>query len=482
MNRISQWMMSIAVVLISNLILSSRAPAQSLTTLYSFGGTDGYSADALIQGTDGNLYGATRYGGVPDHGTLFQLTPAGSVTWLYDFCSHLPCKEGAWPNGIIQATDGNFYGTTEKGGRSSNTQGTFFRFTSGTLTTLNSFVSADGTAPFAGVIQATNGDFYGTTPQGGAHASGTVFKVTAEGKITTLYSFCSQSNCTDGANPYARLLQATDGNFYGTTEMGGGGACAQGCGTVFRITPEGTLTTLYSFCSQTGCADGKNPVAGLVQGTNGELYGTTQTGGDGSKCPSFGCGTVFKITADGTLSTLHVFNGSLLPNELMQASDGNFYGTTQVGGSGTGTIFKMTPGGKLTLVYSFCLQTGCMDGAMPVAPLVQDTAGDFYGTTTEGGSGGLSESLGTIFRLSLGLGPFVKAQTSIGTIGETIGILGTDLTGASSVLFNGVAATFTIVSASEITATVPAGASSGFIEVQTPAGTLISSAKFRVKN
>jgi hypothetical protein len=142
----------------------------------------------------------------------------------------------------------------------------------------------------------------------------------------------------------------------------------------------------------------------------------------------------------------------------------------------------MTPGGKLTLVYSFCLQTGCMDGAMPVAPLVQDTAGDFYGTTTEGGSGGLSESLGTIFRLSLGLGPFVKAQTSIGTIGETIGILGTDLTGASSVLFNGVAATFTIVSASEITATVPAGASSGFIEVQTPAGTLISSAKFRVKN
>ena len=300
------------------------------------------------------------------------------------------------------------YGTTEYGG--ANRYGTVFKITpSGALTKLYSFCSqsgcADGANPFGPLVQATDGNLYGTTQIGGANTSGcggqgcgTVFKITPSGTLTTLYSFCSQSGCPDGANPQAGLVQATNGDFYGTTSSGG----ANGGGTVFKITPSGTLTTLYSFCSQSGCPDGAHPW-GLVQATNGSLYGTTLLGGANSQ------GTVFRITPSGTLKTLQNFKGPNGANPyagLVQANDGNFYGTTGGGGANNdGTVFKITPSGALTTLYSFCSQSGCKDGANPYAGLVQATNGNLYGTTLYGGAkttgcGGFG--CGTVFKITPG--------------------------------------------------------------------------------
>jgi uncharacterized repeat protein (TIGR03803 family) len=237
-------------------------------------------------------------------GTVFKVTPSGTLTTLYSFCAQTNRTDGDAPNGLIQATNGDFYGTTYEGGANvgagafGNGGGTVFKITlSGTLTTLYSFCSqsgcTDGEYPVAGLVQATNGDLYGTTEFGGANACppfngcGTVFKITPSGTLTTLYSFCSQSGCTDGANPSAGLVQATNGDFYGTTGLGG----ASNDGMVFKITPSGAVTTLYSFCSQggSGCTDGVGPTAGLVQDTNGDLYGTESAGGPAATARSSAC-------------------------------------------------------------------------------------------------------------------------------------------------------------------------------------------------
>jgi uncharacterized repeat protein (TIGR03803 family) len=327
---------------------------------------------------------------------------------------------------------------------------------------------------------------------GGASNDGTVFKITPTGTLTTLYSFCSKSVCTDGNGPFAGLAQATNGELYGTTVWGGANTNPDfpgGGGTVFKITPSGTLTTLYRFCSQSGCTDGARPAAGLVQATSGELYGTTVAGGANTN-PDFpsGGGTVFKITPSGTLTTLYRFcsqsgctDGALPQAALVQASDGYLYGTTsQEGANGNyGTVFKITPSGALTTLYSFCSQSGCTDGSMDgntAAGLVQATNGDLYGTTELDGANGD----GTVFRLSVGLGPFVETLPTSGKVGAAVKILGTNLTGATSVSFDGTAAVFTVASASEITTTVPNGAATGTVQVVTPSGTLSSNVPFRV--
>ena len=380
---------------------------QAFTTLASFDGTDGELPDAApVQATDGNLYGTTWNGGASDLGTVFKTTPAGTLTTLYNFCRQSGCADGANPvAGLVQAANGDFYGTTSYGGTTN--KGTVFRITpSGTLTTLHSFCSlsgcTDGSLPYAGLVQATNGNLYGTTQGGGAHNGGTVFKVTPSGALTTLYSFCRESGCGDGDWPEAGLVQATNGDFYGTTYFGGAG----GDGTVFKITPTGTPTTLYSFCSQGAhpvCTDGGMPTAGLVQAADGNFYGTTEYGG-ASAC-EYGCGTIFKITPNGTLTTLH----------------------------------------------SLCSQTNCTDGEYPFAGLVQATNGDLYGATTAGGANG---GYGMVFGLYVGLAPFVGTQPTSGEVGAAVKILGTNLTGATSVTFNGAAAAFTVVSPSLITTTV----------------------------
>jgi uncharacterized repeat protein (TIGR03803 family) len=298
---------------------------------------------------------------------------------------------------LVQATDGNFYGTTAYGGASANCYlgcGTVFKITPlGTLTTLHSFNGTDGEFPFAGLVQGTDGNLHGTTTAGGANGRGTVFSITSAGSLTTIYSFCAQSNCTDGANPYGDLVQATKGNFYGTTSAGG----ANGQGTVFSITPGGFLTTIYSFCAQSNCTDGANPYGGLVQATNANLYGTTAGGGNGG-------GTVFSITPGGSLTTIYSFCALIQctdgfgPAAVLVQADGNFYGTTGDGGDATncnpgcGTVFRVTAGGGFTTLYAFDFT----HGAYPWG-LVQATDGNFYGATEQGGAYGT----GTVFKLGV---------------------------------------------------------------------------------
>jgi uncharacterized repeat protein (TIGR03803 family) len=276
------------------------------------------------------------------------------------------------------------------------------------------------------LIQASNGNFYGTT-SGQNNGYGTAFKITPSGTLTTLYSFCSQNGCTDGEHPFAGLTPASDGNLYGTTKEGGS---SEG-GTVFKITLAGTLTTLYSFCSQSGCTDGELPEGALVQGTDGNLYGTTYEGGStsNSNCP-VGCGVIFSISTGGAFST--------------------------------------------TISFDYT------NGGFPISGLVQDTSGTFYGGTVGGGNSKCYPGCGTIYSLAVGLGAFVETEPTSGKVGASVKILGTNLTGATSVTFNGTAATFKVASPSLITTTVPAGATTGTVKVTTPQGTFTSNVVFRV--
>lgn len=258
--------------------------------------------------------------------------------------------------------------------------------------------------------------------QGGPKGDGTIFRVTRWGRLTTLHTFSGP----DGKSPRAALILGSDGNFYGTTSTGGANDSAlcdgTGCGTIFKITPEGVLTTLYRFCARRDCADGQWPTSSLVEGTDGNFYGTNYGGG------AFNYGTAFKITPEGRLTTLHSFSLS--------------------------------------------------DGAIPYAGLVQGSDGAFYGTTSSGGDP--TCSCGTIFSLSTGLAPFVKTLPTTGGVGTTVMLLGNNLLGSTSVTFNGVAAAFQIISDTEIQATVPTGATTGTVDVTTSAGTLNSNVAFRV--
>ena len=458
-------------------ITTTSLPAQTFTSLWSFNGKDGANPfGTLVQAANGRLYGTTIRLGFYGDGTAFKITTDGSLNNLHNFCTQEGCPDGAEPEGLVLAANGDLYGVTYFGGASH--VGNFYQLTpTGGVTPLYSFCSQSACPqhPEAGLIQGTYGDFYGVTQSGGDFNGGFVYKITPSGSLTTLYSFCSQKGCADGEVPVASLIQAVDGNFYGTTSSGG----AYGHGTVFSISSGGLLTTIYSFCSQTACTDGSDPVAALVQSTDGSFYGTTYYGG------TTNLGTVFRITPSGTFTTLHSFcsensctDGEGSWAQLIQATDGNFYGATYTGGdNGGGTIFDMSPDGALTTLYSFCAQASCADGQTVYAGLVQDTDGSFYGTTYSGGNYGF----GTVFRLSVGLAPFVTTLPGLGNPGSTIRILGTNLTGATGVTFNGASASFTVLGPTEITATVPAGATTGTVQVVTPTGTLSSNVAFRVR-
>jgi uncharacterized repeat protein (TIGR03803 family) len=461
MRKINWGMMACGVFLLWA-TLAVAQPAQTFTSLHSFNGTDGANPQAgLLQGTDGNLYATTEDGGASGKGTIFKITSSGTLTALHSFAG----TDGSLPMaGLVQAANGDLYGTTFDGGDFND--GAVFKITpSGALTTLHSFRSTDGANPTAGLVQADNGDLYGTTFDGGAvNSDGTVFKITPTGTLITLHNFVG----ADGALVRAGLVGGTDRKFYGTTQSGGTG----GIGTVFSITLSGKLTTLHSFEGP----DGYAPLAGLVQDTNGNLYGTTYSGG------ANGDGTIFSITTSGTLTTVYSFcsqsnctDGANPFAGLVQGTDGNLYGTTRYGGAnGQGTVFKVTTSGTLTMLYSFCSQSNCTDGANALAGLVQETNGKFYGAT----SGGGANADGTVFSISVGLGPFVETLPASGNVGAVVKILGTSLTGATSVTFNGTAATFTVKSKSEITTTVPTGATTGTVQVVTPGGTLSSNVPF----
>jgi uncharacterized repeat protein (TIGR03803 family) len=444
------------------------------SVLYNFcsqGGvycTDGIQPSAgLIVDASGNLYGTTNGGGSANssdcnvgscgYGTVFKLSPSGSdytKTVLYNFCSQTNCTDGATPYaGLIEDAAGDLYGTTYNGG--ANGGGTVFKLTpSGngyTESVLYNFCSqsqgsaacTDGVNPQAGVIQDSSGNLYGTTNLGGtgvplvdgAYAYGTVFMLAPSGSgynYAVLYNFCPPSStafCTDGAAPNAALIEDASGNLYGTTVLGGTGThaleCAGlGCGTVFKLSPNSggyVETVLYNFCSQGGsnCTDGAYPYgAGLIEDASGNLYGTTSAGGVNS-CDNPGCGTVFRLAPNGdggyTESVLHSFDGAdgVSPDAgLIEDASGNLYGTTSNGGTGlswecegcsSGTVFELSPSGNgytETVLYSFCSEGGtqCTDGAVPMAGVIQDASGNLYGTTEFGGANGID--WGTVFKLS----------------------------------------------------------------------------------
>ncbi len=467
--------------------------AQTLTTVHSFDFTDGsLPQSGLVQASNGDLYGTTSGGGTYGSGTVFKIKPDGALTTIYNFCSQSLCADGGNPlSALLPTGNGDLYGTTVGGGVTGPyTQvGTIFKIdASGTFTTLYTFCSQtgcpDGEYP-QGLIRARNGDFFGTTEQGGAHQSGTLFEMTPSGELTTLYNFCSLSECTDGSFPNG-IIQADNGEFYGTTSQGGitcpnGG----GCGTFFKFTPSGTLTTLYSFCSEPGCADGSGPYAPPLQATDGNFYGTTAQGGALGES-----GTVFRITPSGALTTYNFCSPSACslsygPTWLTQGTNGRLFGITEQGGGnessdcpyGCGTVFEITPGGQVTIVYNFCSQAGCTDGFFPLSRLVQYTDGAFYGATWEGGA---YTAYGTIFRLSLDLPPFVETQPGSGVVGAKVEILGTNLVGATSVSFNGIPAKFEVASSALIETKVPSGSTSGKVKVVTPKGTLSSYPPFEV--
>ena len=348
------------------------------SVLYSFDGpTDGAGPNGdLIQASDGNLYGTTWGGGAYDFGTVFRITPAGTETVLYSFAG--PTADGAHPNGdLIQASDGNFYGMTLQGGASTYF-GTIFKFTpAGTESVLHSFNNGptDGGRANGNLIQASDGNFYGMTQVGGANGYGTVFKVTPAGTETVLCSF--KGGPSDGAAALGSLIQASDGNFYGMTAEGG----ANNFGTVFKITPAGSEVVLYSF--KGGVSDGADPANSLIQASDGNFYGMTAEGGANNfgtvfKITPAGSEVVLYSFKGGPS------DGAGPNGDLIQASDDNFYGMTYGGGAnGFGTIFKITPAGTETVLYSF--KGGPSDGASPIDSLIQTSDGNLYGMTQGGG-------------------------------------------------------------------------------------------------
>ncbi|MGA8429296.1 MAG: choice-of-anchor tandem repeat GloVer-containing protein [Candidatus Sulfotelmatobacter sp.] len=435
--------------------MESVSWAQTLTTLTFFNGTNGAGPSSpVVQGIDGNFYGTTING--PDNfdGVIFKITPEGTLTTVHVFGGSVPLS----PSGIIQGADGNLYGTTGGSDTSDTNKGTVFKITpAGTLTTIAQFNGVNGWLP-NGLIQGADGNFYGTTVLGGSaycnYRCGVVFKITPQGVLSTLHRFTGM----DGNEPYAVPVQGNDGNFYGTTENGG----SQRLGTIYKMTPQGVLTVLHSFAGNDGAA----PLAGLIQASDGSFYGTTQAGG------LYRDGTLYKITADGTFTTLLNFNDSVLDaNTLIRATDGNLYGTA-AGIPNAGSIFVVRQDGTLTVLYTF----SGVDGAMPLAALFQATDGKFYGSAYSGGLLGL----GSVFSFSMDLSPFIEILNTSGKTGASVPILGDDLTGTTSVAFNGISAAFTVVSDSEIIATVPPGATSGTVQATTTNGTLGSNVPFRV--
>jgi uncharacterized repeat protein (TIGR03803 family) len=385
-------------------LIVSHAQAVTLTALVSFAGTNGaFPSAGLIQAKDGNFYGTTASGGPGGYGTVFRMTPSGTFTNLIAFNS----TNGAGPRaGLVQGTDGSFYGTTYNGG--SNNAGTVFQLTTNrALTTLVTLTFANtGAYPIAGLIQGQDGNFYGTTAIGGTNSGGTAFQVMTNRTLTPLVSFNITGNV--GNSPYAGLVQVSDGTLYGTTYQGG----TNGFGTIFKVTTNGTFLPLHSF---NGTNDGANPSAGLVQGQDGSFYGTTFNGGTN------GYGTVFRFATNGALATLVSFgntNGAYPQAAVLQGSDGSLYGTTYAGGAytnlsglGYGTVFKLGTNGGLTTLISF----DGTNGSSPEAGLIQGADGNLYGTTAMGGTNGH----GTVFRLTITAPPPPEFQ-AVRKIGATL--------------------------------------------------------------
>lgn len=459
--------------------------SSALARLYNFCSVakcaDGTSPTGLVQGLDGNFYGTTYDGGIYDSacstygcGTIYKITPSGKLTTLYYFCSQANCSDGTFPVALILGNDGNFYGITRGGGTTNidycpSGCGTLFRLTpQGSLTTLVSF-DEYGLAP-SQVLWGSGETLYGAT-EGlqFQQAYGQVFIFNAKGTTT----FIGPGNSVTGV-----WFQGTDSQVVGNETP----TCDQYCtvqgGWVYKMSADGTSSTiLYNFCpTETNCT--YYSPGSMTQGVDGNFYGTVGGGTTNSLCTNYGsCGAVYQLTPAGAFTPIHNFcslakcaDGES-PYGLLAGSDGNIYGEA---GPNAGIIFKLTPGGTASTVYTFCSLSGCGEGP---SGLMQATDGTFYGTTAAGGS----HAKGTVYHLAAGLPSFVHPLATFGAVGTKVRILGSNLIGTTGVFFNGTPAAFEVGSKTNLTATVPAGATTGVITVTTPKGTLSSNVLFGVQ-
>lgn len=403
-------------------------PTVTFTTLVSFNGTNGSSPRGeLMLGLDGNFYGTTAHGGTNNSnaGTVFRISLDGSLTSLVSFDT----VNGWEPEcGLTSDLQGNLYGCSTAGGTNAypygGNSGNIFEFTAGeTLISTLSFNNVNGAFPQGRLQLGRDGNFYGTTQTGGTNldtqtvdtnidvygiGDGTVFRITPDGKLTSLFEF----NWTNGSFPVAALLLGQDGSIYGTTQNGGPN---DGYGTVFKLATNGTLTTLVSFNG----TNGAGPAAGPLPGRDGNLYGTTMTGGTNMNVGVLGIrndtnavlgyGTLYRLSADGTLTTLVYFNstnGAYPQGSLLFGPDGNIYGTTSgyPGWAGNGSVFQLKPDGTLNTLVLF----NGTNGANPYAGLTLGPDGNLYGTTYSGGQYGD----GTIFRLTVPMAPVLQSIPS----------------------------------------------------------------------
>jgi len=399
-----------ALLITATFPLALHAQTVPFTSLYQFtAGADGYFPYQLSLGMDGTFY-ATSEGGSRGYGTTFRLSPSGTVTTLETFYYTFAAEPGI----VIQGSDGYLYGTTGWGGPETSCAGgcgSVYRLNGpNDLTTLHYFNFSEGDSPNR-LLQGVDGNFYGTTFSGGSsdcntYGCGTIFRMAPDGTVTVLYRFTGHS---DGYTP-SSLIQASDGSFYGTAADGGGPSYS---GTVFHLTPDGVFTTIYTF---TGGTDGQTPM-GIIQGRDGNLYGTTLNGGIEDQGNSYGDGTVFKLTPAGDFTVLHAFDfydGTGPTSSVIQGADGNFYGTTRQGGNSTncstgcGTVFQVTPDGVFTTLHQFSYG----DGAYPGGQLAQYSDGTLYGLTTGGGlrTQDFINGFGTAFKVSLPSGPIAPTK------------------------------------------------------------------------
>jgi uncharacterized repeat protein (TIGR03803 family) len=439
------------------------ASAQTYSVLYTFDTNPGDIYEPASPGAIVQGRDGNLHGvavnGGSGNGGAYKLTTGGIETTIVDFTS----LQAAANSGLTLATDGNFYGSSATGG--SNGLGSIYQVSAaGVLTTLYSFAGpSDGALPVGPLIQASDGALYGVTQGETGFYPSTLFKITTAGVLTTLHTFNAATEGTPAAG--AGLIQGSDGNLYGCNTGG-----SSGFGTIFKSTTAGAVTVLHNLQN----SDGSTPQYSLLQGTDGLLYGTTVNGG------ANGAGAVFKVTTSGTLTVLHNFNyttdGNPPGSSLVQATDGNFYGMAHGAGAfNAGTIYEITSGGAYTVVSN--LDTS---GVWPATPLLQHTNGVLYGGTFY--TTGISAGVGVIYSFNIGAAAFAKLITTSGTVGSTLEILGQTFKKATSVSFAGVTtSTFTVNSSGTyMTVTVPTGAKTGTVTVTETTGSLASGQSFNV--
>ncbi len=468
-------------------------PSGTVTVVYDIGY---FPWGGLTLGTDGQLYGEDSDGGVVGNcglaasGQVYKVTTAGVLTVLHNFTG---TGEGCNPQGQpIEGANGIFYGTTL-----GPNNGTIYSVTSGgTFTNLHTFDGTDGSQAYAPLVQGTDGNLYGNTVYGGANGDGAIFKMTTSGTLTVLHNL---DGVSDGSEPYYGLIQATDGNFYGVAQAGG-----TFYGTVFKITPGGVYTVLHTFTD--GPLDGATPSSALMQASDGKLYGVTAGGG------TFGGGTIFSLSTSGkNYSVLYNFEntnsttGYNPASPLIENTNGTFYGTTYYGGlygsCNCGVIYSFNAGLK---AFANLVSTSGAEGAKI------GILGQGFGSTTTVAFGGtkavtVTRSGSTYLTATVPAGALTAAVTvttgltvlttpqsfrvtptmktfspTSGAVGTLVTITGTGLMQTSKVTFNAKSASFTVVSDTEVTATVPTGAKTGKIVVTTKGGGVTSTTNFTV--